>query len=163
MNTEEGQAFGLSELERRRLIRLDSAKVNVAPPMAEAKWFKLVGVNIGNATEAYPNGDEVQAIEAWTPPDTFAGLSNSLINEILTKIDAGLPDGTLYSDAPNAKASAAWRVIANGCPGGKSEPACRQIIRLWVKSGLLVQESYHHKVARKTAIGLRVDHQKRPT
>ena len=84
MSPEEGQAFGLSEADRRRLIRLDSAKVNIMPPMAEAKWFRLVGVDIGNGTELYPNGDQVQTVEPWTPPDAFAGLSNLLINQILT-------------------------------------------------------------------------------
>ena len=79
-----------------------------------------------------------------------------MINEVLTIIDTGMPDGTLYSDAPNAKASAAWRVVEGHCPG-KSEAACRQIIKLWVKSGLLVHETYHHKVARKAVIGLRVN------
>jgi hypothetical protein len=144
------------------LIRVDSAKVNITPPMAEAKWFRLVGVNIGNESELYPHGDQVQTVEVWTAPDTFADLSNVTINAILTIIDTGLPDGTLYSDAPNAKASAAWRVIARNCPA-KREAACRQIIKLWVKSGLLVHETYHHKVVRKAVIGLRVDAAKRPS
>jgi hypothetical protein len=162
MSPEEGQAFGLSELDRRRLIRLDSAKVNITPPMGEAQWFRIVGVEIGNASERYPHGDQVQTVEPWTPPDTFAGLSNLMINEILTIIDAGLPDGSLYSDAPNAKASAAWRVVASNCPG-KSEAVCRQIIKLWVKSGLLVHKIYENKSSRKTASGLRADDQKRPS
>jgi len=81
------------------LIRVDSAKVNITPPMAEAKWFRLVGVNIGNESELYPHGDQVQTVEVWTAPDTFADLSNVTINAILTIIDTGLPDGTLYSDA----------------------------------------------------------------
>jgi hypothetical protein len=87
MSPEEAQAFGLSEIDRRRLIRLDSAKVNIAPPMGEARWFRLVGVNIGNGT--YPNGDEVQTVVPWTRPDTFAGLSNLVVNEIRTEIEAG--------------------------------------------------------------------------
>ena len=67
MTTEEAKAFGLSEVERRRLIRIDDAKLNIAP-MTEAKWFRLVGVDIGNATERYPNGDNVQTVEPWKPP-----------------------------------------------------------------------------------------------
>jgi AAA domain len=163
MSPEEGQALGLSETDRRRLIRLDSAKVNILPPMAEARWFKLVGVDIGNGSELYPNGDQVQTVEVWTPPDVFAGLSNLLINQILTIIDAGLPDQTLYSDAPNAKAGAAWRVIADHCPGGKPERVCRDIIKRWLKSGLLKHEDYYSKKRRETVIGLRVDAAKRPT
>jgi hypothetical protein len=42
MSPEEAKAFGLSEGERRRLVRIDDAKLNIAP-MTEAKWFRLVG------------------------------------------------------------------------------------------------------------------------
>ena len=63
MSLEEGQALGLGEADRRRLIRLDSAKVNITPPMAEAKWFRLIGVDIGNGTALYPRGDQVQTVE----------------------------------------------------------------------------------------------------
>jgi hypothetical protein len=103
----------------------------------------------------------VQTVEPWEPPATFAGLSNLMINEILTIIDAGLPDGSRYSSAPNAKATAAWRVVAAIC-SGKPEAICRKIIKLWCDSGLLMNEKYTNPASRKPAVGLRVDHQKRP-
>jgi RecA-family ATPase len=46
MTVEEAQALGVSEELRRLLVRVDSAKVNIAPPMTKAKWFKLVGVKL---------------------------------------------------------------------------------------------------------------------
>jgi hypothetical protein len=162
MSPEEAQALGLNEIDRRRLIRLDSAKVNIAPSMGEARWFRLVGVKLGNSTDLYPNGDEVQTVVPWVPPDTFAGLSNVTINEILNDIDAGLPDGNRYTDGPNVIERAAWRVIARHC-AGKSEGACRQIIRLWLKSGLLIRRNYENRATRKPAIGFWVDNEKRPS
>jgi hypothetical protein len=162
MSPEEGQALGLSELDRRRLIRLDSAKVNITPPMAQAKWFRLVGVDIGNGTELYPNGDQVQAIEPWTPPDIFAALSNLTINAILTDIDAGLRDGNRYTDAAKAVERAAWRVIVKHSPA-TSEAAARQIIRTWVVSGLLIRRSYENPATRKDVNGFWVDPVKRPS
>ncbi len=96
MTPEEAQALGIAEKERRYLIRMDSGKVNIAPPLDEAKWFRLVGVPLGNATETYPHGDEVQTVEVWTPPDAWYGLSSHLLNRILDEIDAGLPDGNRY-------------------------------------------------------------------
>ena len=48
---------------------MDSAKVNIAPPMAKAKWFRLIGVPLGNATELYPNGDIVQTVALGRPPE----------------------------------------------------------------------------------------------
>jgi hypothetical protein len=162
MSPEEGQALGLNEADRRRMIRLDSAKVNITPPMADAKWFRLVGVDIGNGTDLYPNGDQVQTVVPWTPPDTFAGMGNVMINSILNDIEAGLPDGVRYSDGPNATTIAAWRVIVKHYPS-KGEAAARQIIKLWTRSGLLIRRNYDNKVARKVASGLWVDPEKRPS
>jgi RecA-family ATPase len=83
MTTDEAQAFNVSEQERRSFIRMDSAKVNITRSMGQAKWFRLVGVPIGNSTATYPSGDEVQTVEPWTPPDTWADLSCPLLNRIL--------------------------------------------------------------------------------
>jgi hypothetical protein len=160
MSEEEAKVFGLSEAERRWLIRIDNAKVNIAP-MADARWFKLVSVNIGNATELYPSGDNVQTVEPWSPPGLFAELSVPVLNAILDDIDAGFPGGNRYSDAPNVTDRAAWRVIQRHC--GKSEGPARQIIKTWVGSGLLVHETYENPITRKEVKGLRVDPVKRPS
>jgi RecA-family ATPase len=39
MTPEESQQFGVDDADRRSLVRQDSAKVNIAPPSREAKWF----------------------------------------------------------------------------------------------------------------------------
>jgi hypothetical protein len=162
MTTEEAKAFNVTEAERRSLIRMDSGKVNITPPLTDAKWFRLVGVPLGNATELYPHGDEVQTVEPWTPPDTWAGLSQHLLNQILSDIDVGLLDGNRYSDAPNVTDRAAWRVVAKHAPD-KTEGDARQIIKSWVKHGVLVHEDYENPATRKLVKGLRVDDAKRPS
>lgn len=162
MTAEEAQNFGVSEGDRKRLIRVDSAKVNICPAAAEARWFKLVGVNLDNGTDLYPNGDEVQTVEVWSPPGIWKNLSVPDVNAILNKIDLGLTDGSRYSDAPNATDRAAWRAVVAMC-SDTSEGAARQIIKTWVKSGLLYKADYENVVTRKTAYGLRVDDKKRPS
>jgi hypothetical protein len=162
MTPEEGQAFGLSETDRRRLIRMDSAKVNNTPASTDAKWFRLTGINIGNGTSMYPNGDDVQTVTPWSPPDTFAGMSKVLLNDILSDIEAGQPDGNRYSDGPNATTAAAWQVIVKHCPS-KSEGLARAIIKAWVKTGLLIHRKYDNTTSRKSAIGLWIDNEKRPS
>jgi len=70
MSIDERELFDIKEAEARHLVRLDSSKVNIAPPATTARWFRLVGVRLGNGTDDYPtNGDEVQTVERWTPPD----------------------------------------------------------------------------------------------
>jgi AAA domain len=110
MSADEAKAFDISEADRRLYVRMDSGKVNICRPSA-AKWFKLVGVHLNNGNDLYPNGDEVQTIEPWTPPETWEGMDTPLLNQILDKIDAGISDGTRYSMAPRAETRAGWRVV----------------------------------------------------
>jgi AAA domain len=162
MTREEAQQFVCSEAQRRSFIRLDSGKVNIAPPSAEATWFKLIGVPLDNGTDEYPNGDHVQTVVPWTPPDIWAGLDHPLLNCILDDIDGGLPIGSRYSSASKAGDRAAWRVVVKHAPD-KTENQAREVIRAWTKSGTLYSVKYYDPVQRKTLAGLRVDSVKRPS
>jgi hypothetical protein len=162
MTTQEAETFGVTEQDRRGLVRVDDAKVNLTPPSADAAWFKLVSVSLGNATEEYPHGDLVQAVERWKPPDTWAGLSHHVLNQILTDIDVGLPDGNRYSDASNVTDRAAWQVITKHAPS-KTEAAARKIINTWVKNAVLIRADYENPTTRKSVKGLHVDNAKRPS
>jgi hypothetical protein len=161
MADEEAETFGIGPEQRRLYVRLDKAKVNIEPPAEKATWFKLVGVRLGNGNEMYPNGDEVQTVEPWMPPETWTDLSTSTLNAVLTAIDAGLPNGHRYSDANAARDRAAWPVVQRHCPH-KTEPQCREIIRTWVKNGVLYRDDYEDPVKHETCKGLRLDTSKRP-
>jgi len=154
MSEETAALFKLSENERRQLVRVDSGKVNIAPP-SDARWYRLVGVELGNSTDRYPDGDEVAVIERWVPPDLFEGMTITIMNAILDEIDAGLSDGVLYSDSNAAKKRAAWPVVSRHAPH-KNEAQCREIIRVWIQNGVLFHEEYHDKQEYKTRTGLRV-------
>jgi RecA-family ATPase len=82
ISKEEADRFAIGAEERASLIRLDSGKVNLVRRSANARWFKLVGVPLGNKTELYPSGDEIQTVERWNPPDLFQSVSNITWNEI---------------------------------------------------------------------------------
>lgn len=162
MSEEEAKTFAIPLEERRQYIRQDKAKVNLVRAGGPAKWFKLVGVRLDNATDLYPNGDEVQTVEPWSPSGLLADISVPVLNTILDDIDAGLPDGNRFSDAPNVSERAAWRVIEKHCPG-KSEGPARQIIKAWIGSGLLVRKKYRNPIERKDVSGLWVNSTKRPS
>jgi hypothetical protein len=162
MSTDEAKKFGLSEAERRNLIRLDSGKVNIAPPAREAKWFRLVGVRLENGTADYPKGDEIQTVERWELPDLWRGLSTHVINLILDEIEAGFSNGVRYSSSPRQDVDrAAWRVIQTHAPDRTPEQ-CQPIIAAWLRSGLLSDQDYEDPTQRKTRKGLFVDAGKRP-
>jgi hypothetical protein len=162
MSEDEAKTFGISTGERHEYVRLDSAKVNIVRHGRKTTWFRLVSVRLDNGNAQYPNGDEVQTVEPWSPPDTWADLPTALLNAALTAIDAGLSNGQRYSDAPKATDRAAWAIVQRHCPG-KTEPQCREIVRTWVKNGVLWNEEYDDPIRRATVKGLRLDPSKRPS
>jgi hypothetical protein len=159
MSEDEANRFGIDPDERKSYVRLDRAKANLVRAI-KAMWFRLVSVPLGNTTKLYPEGDDMQAIEAWVPPDAWQGLDASRINQILDWIEAGMPDGNRYSADGNAKKRAAWQVVLDVVPE-KSEAQAREIIKTWVKTGLLVVREYQNPADFKKAKGLYVDPAKR--
>jgi RecA-family ATPase len=43
MSEDEAKRYDIPDAERRSLVRLDSAKVNIAAPLKDATWYRLVG------------------------------------------------------------------------------------------------------------------------
>jgi hypothetical protein len=123
--------------------------------MWNAKWFHLVGVQLDNPTERYPSGDNVQTVEPWTPPDIWEGLDDDTLRRILDRIDAGLPDGNRYSAAASAKARAAWKAVVEELPE-KTEAQAREIVKTWIKKGVLERYEYENPKDRHSAEGLRL-------
>ena len=161
MSPEEAGTFGIPEGERRSFIRMDSGKVNLVKAAAQATWFKLVSVPLHNETDEYPNGDDVQAVEPWSPPELWADMSNHLLNEILAAIDKGMENGQRYSSAAAATDRAAWKVVMEHVPT-KTEKQARTVINTWVKNGVLTMVEYTNPDTRKPAKGLKVNPEKRP-
>jgi hypothetical protein len=161
MSAEEAKRFGISADERKCYVRLDKAKANLVRAM-KAVWFQLVNVPLDNKTELYPEGDELQAIERWEPPETWVGIEAETLNAILDDLDAGMPDGRRYSKHGTATERAAWKVAQKHCPT-KTEANCREMIKVWCEIELLFEKLYDDPVSRKQVQGLYVDPSKRPT
>jgi hypothetical protein len=112
-------------------------------------------------TEDLPNGDTVAVATSWRPPDTFADLTDASLNAALTEIDNGLPNGQRYSGAGAARGRAAWPIVQKHCPN-KTKAQCREIVSLWIRSGLLFSKNYDDPVTRDKRNGLYVNDARRP-
>jgi hypothetical protein len=153
MSKEEAEKFGVNEEARFAYVRMDKGKVNITPPARKAKWFHLVGVQIGNATAMYPHGDEVQAVESWIPPDVMFGLTNAQVLQVLNKIEEGMEDGRRYTHVSSAKARAAWKVVVD-VEQKLSEKQAKEIIKTWMIEKKLVSKLYQSPVSFKEEEGL---------
>jgi hypothetical protein len=166
MSEKEADDFSIKPEDRFSYVRIDSAKVNIAANK-QAEWFHLTGVRLGNVTPVYPHGDTVQVAEPWYPPEVFVGLSIKTLDEILDDIEVGpcdengVPSGERYSNAPAAHDRAGWQAVQRHAPD-KTDKQCRDIIRSWLKSGLLYSEKYQSSRRRTSVSGLFVDNSKRP-
>lgn len=163
MTEEEGERLGISPPDRWRFVRLDDAKANLAPLPEQARWFRLTGVPLGNATPLYPAGDAVVAVAPWTPPSPFAGLSAADANRALDVIAAGPAPGLLYTaHRRGAENSDRWagRVLEGF---GLAEGVAGRVIAQWLKSGLLRETAYRDPAQRRERRGLIVVDAKRPT
>jgi AAA domain len=135
MSLKEAELLSIPDEERRSYVRLDSAKVNIAPPSGRARWFKLSGEALGNGTVERPEGDWIQVIEPWEPPAIVEVIAaeGDTVGAILAEIDAGLldenrtPTGQRYTDQKNARTRAAWPVVQRHIPSASKE-ACQQWI-----------------------------------
>jgi len=160
MSPAEAELFNVDDSQRRSYVRLDSAKVNIAPPSEKAQWFHLIGVSLNNATPEYPKGDEVQTIEPWEPPDAWGAMTPELEDRIIGRIERGLGDGRRYSaQAKTREDQRAWQVVCDAA--SVSEGQAKLIIKGWLERGALVEEIYRDPVERKDRKILRIAVEKR--
>lgn len=162
MTEAEADLFRVPREEHKHYVRLDSAKVNIAPPLDRATWFRLVGVPLGNASELYPHGDTVQAIEPWTPPQVWSQVTAEVANRILDRLSAGLADGRRYAAAGQAAhEQQPWTAVLAELPS-LTEGQARQVIKRWLADGVLRTGMHHDPVVRKDRKSIYVDDAKRP-
>lgn len=141
MTADEAKELGVGEDERKYLVRIDDAKLNIAPPAAQTVWFKLVGVDIGNATEKYPHGDNVQTVERWHPPAAAGKLSKTRVADIFGELRKGPEEGEFYSPHVNANGEWAGWPIAKIANMEKAE--AKRLLHDWLRNGVLIEEEYH--------------------
>jgi hypothetical protein len=144
MTEAEAEAFGVSDKDRTRLVRVDDAKINLTPHDPKAAWFRLVSVRLGNTgiNSRYPNGDVVQTVERWYPPDVFnkEDLPKTKIAEIFAVLRNGLEKGDPYlTDSRAAGDWAGWPICKLA---DKSKGQAKRILKAWIDNGVLVESEY---------------------
>ena len=161
MTPAEAEQLGVSPAERWRHVRLDDAKANLAP-LAAARWFRLATVALGNATPAYPHGDQVAAIEPWRPASPWAAHSPADLNRVLDQIAAGPGHGFLYAPNRRGRVQSRWAGDVLMQRLGVNEAQAAAMVETWLRSGLLTRKSYRDLDQRRWRTGVAVDNSRRP-
>ncbi len=156
MSEKDAEDMNVGPEEQRFLVRLDDAKLNLAPRSDRAQWFKLASHNIGNATPEYPQGDNVQVFTVWDPPED-GRVSTSFLNEVLDLIDQGSPTGDLYvkgKRSENLWAGQCFYVISEKRGIKLSDAMISRFLADWIKNNVLVQKPFTHSSRRHKLMGL---------
>jgi hypothetical protein len=158
MSATEAERLGVSADDAKLLVRIDDAKLNIAPPAEETIWFRLVGVDIGNPNQDYPRGDNVQTVERWHPPDAFDDLPKSKIAEILAELRQGPSPGEFYLTHANANGDWAGWPIAKLTDKAKGE--AKRILHTWINNDVLIESKYESLRRHKTVTRVTVNEAK---
>jgi hypothetical protein len=163
MGDADAATFDIKPDEKRFLVRLDDAKANLAPKASDTQWIKLQSVNLGNATEEYPHGDNVQAAIRWNPPAAVK-LSTSLLNEILEEIDRGAGAGDLYMQGQKSKVwiGRAFQSVGQRRGITMPEKMIKDFINDWMRNGVLQTKQFRNSWDRHLSNGLVSNPSNRP-
>jgi hypothetical protein len=140
MTEEEAAAAGVESSKRRSYFRVDKDKANMAPPEV-AVWARLVA-------ETLPNGDSVAAVEAWSYPAAFTGITTNDMEHV-----RGVARVGSYRIDPR---SPEWigAVLAERLGLSLEEKThcarISKIIKTWVAAGALAIEERIDPKTRKT-------------
>jgi hypothetical protein len=121
-----------------RYVRIVGSKENYAPPPEKGTWFKLIGVHLGNATDDYPDGDEVAVATSWQARAMFEGMSAGALAAVFCAIRQSV-------HGPNKQAKhTPWvgKLIME--IGGRSKDEAGKIVLAWLKNGVLEKAKYYH-------------------
>ena len=158
MTEEEATAFGVPAEERTSYVRFDDAKANQSK-MGVVKWFEKKTVALKNGT-GFIEGDDVGVLVPWKPPGLLDGVSVHTIGLVLDTIERGTldedgkPTGQKFGPTTSSKDRWVGTVVTRmlAC----DEDRAKDIVRAWLKSGLLEAVEYDDPVQRKTRTGVRV-------
>jgi AAA domain len=152
MSAAEAAAFSLDPDERFSYVRVrvDPAKLDLVRGGGRPKWFRLVGVPLGNTWDPrYPH----DTLKPWTPPDPFEDTQRSQLAKVFTRFRSRLGNGEFHTlHAGGAKTRWAGKVIMEVM--GKSDAETSMMLAAWKKSKTLTETLYrspnNHDNAKRT-------------
>lgn len=147
MTEAEAAKLGVEGSQRRRFVRIDNAKNNLAPPADHASWIELVSVDLGNGSGiSDQGGDKVGVATAWEPPNLWEGATEDQMRAIYNYVAQNGPQRA-YWKATGWLGEEVIRVCGLG--EDKNDRLAKSIaearLKKWVENKVLVEKHIHLK------------------
>lgn len=141
MTEGEASQFGLAEHKRYFFLLHD--KQNMAPPVDKRDWYQMVPVLL-------PNGDNVAAVQEWSPPNPFDDVSVQHLEQVQRELGKGSyresdqsPDWAGFLVADIIGIDAGKGLVANQRSGLQkaAKAKVKTILRTWQTNGAIGLET----------------------
>jgi hypothetical protein len=145
MNEKQAQAFRIPLNQRHYYVAVCDPKVNMSRRADTVPWYRLVSVQLNNATETYPDGDSVQAVERWEPSSPWDGMPRATVIRVLERFkkepvnretDAPMA-GERWTMEKAAKDRWAGHVLCD--IAGRNEQEATAILKTWLEYGVITE------------------------
>jgi hypothetical protein len=137
MTEDEAKRLDLPSDQAWRYSRISASKENYAPPPERTTWYRFESVALGNPSELYPDGDNVQVTTTWLPPSPFKDIQLNTLKAIFDEIRAGTSDEQFYSPDRRAKRWVGEVIVKHA---GKSEEVAASMLRAWLDNQVLIKD-----------------------
>lgn len=150
---DEADKLGIPETIAPSVFRVDDGKANLAPPVADAIFRRMINVEIAN-------GEQVGVATAFDLPDAFEGLTAEIGNGILSEFNTGVftkGDLTEYyrltMRGMKSKDNWAGKIVMK--LAAKSEIEAKIILSTWLENGVIEEFDFRSPVNRHYRKGVR--------
>jgi len=128
MTSEEKESAGIPATDFTTYFAVSRDKANLAPVGAR-EWRRMASVQLAN-------GDNVGAVEMWTPPDTFDDVTIKDLLAVQQAIEGKHPH---YSDQAGDDWAGCIVAAVLDMDVTSDRKRIKRIIETWIKNGALVK------------------------
>jgi hypothetical protein len=138
MSKEIAEEFGIEACDRKRYFSVYDDKNNKAPPALQAEWYEFVGVGLGNADVGSDGPeDNIGAVQRWTPPNAFGGITTRQLYNIQRLIDENPMKARKHSKSREWVGKIVAHVLDRNLDDQGEARRIEVMLRTWLSTGAL--------------------------
>lgn len=136
MTREAAEEFRIADCDRKRYFSVYDDKNNKAPAAQAAEWYEFVGIGLGNGDDTGPE-DNIGALQRWTPPDVFGGVTAYQLLKIQELISDQPDKARKHSQSTYWVGKIVAYVLDRNLDDPSEVTAIKRMVGIWIATGAL--------------------------